>query len=66
MPRRRARRAEAAVLRDLRQANVTIEPASSTTNDQPELTDPDVAPEASPAQTQSKTAKAPSKPKAKS
>ena len=66
MPRRRARRAEAAVLRDLRQANVTIEPASSTTNDQPELTDSDVAPEASPAQTKSKTAKAPSKPKAKS
>ena len=64
MPRRRARRAEAAVLRDLRQANVTIEPASSTTNDQP-LTDSDVAPEASPAQTKSKTAKAPSKPKAK-
>jgi len=28
---------------------VTVKPASSTTNDQPELTDADVAPEASPA-----------------
>ena len=63
MPRRRARKAEAASLRDLRQANVTIEPASSTTTDEPQLTDSDVAPEASPAQTKSTTAK---KPKAKS
>ena len=47
---------------DLRQADgngadVTVEPASSTTNDEPQLTDADVAPEASPAKT--KKAKAP-------
>ena len=49
---------------DLRQADgngadVTVEPASSTTNDEPQLTDADVAPEASPAKTKSPKAKAP-------
>ena len=32
-------------------APVTVEPASETTSDEPQLTDPDAAPEASPAKT---------------
>ena len=45
-------------------APVTVEPASETTNDQPELTDPEAAPEASPAKT--RKPRAPRKSKAKS
>jgi hypothetical protein len=50
-------------VRDLRRApaandaDVTVEPASSTTNDQPELTDARVAPEASPAKTKKRRSK---------
>jgi hypothetical protein len=48
---------QAAGVRDLRNApgngEVSVEPASETTNDGPELTESSVAPEASPAQTKS-------------
>ena len=48
------------------QADVTVEPASETTTDQPQLTDSDVAPEASPAKTRKPRARRKSKAKAKS
>ena len=42
-------------------AEVTVEPASETTNDEPQLTDARVAPEASPAKTKKRRSKKASK-----
>ena len=54
MPRYRAIPSQVTDLRQAAGNDVSVEPASETTSDEPQLTDPDVAPEASPAEEKKK------------